>query len=256
MAPIILFHAAFIGPILLLPRRWVWAWLNLLGLAFSALYLTTSPLLGKNSSASDLMVALLFMSVGTAICLALFGRLVFHVLREDNMAMRLDHPATHILHIANGAMIGGVIGLLGASLTEGTDAPIIHAVLVVLSVLPLAFLRHRGLTRLYLFGMALGCAALTFFSLNYPKSVLSSAQIAADDAPFCIYLNQSKRFANGAQDLTFFTFDKGNGDAHAVLIIGSGDATRYGNWSYYQNQFMVPWDLGELPTHLQCPTDH
>ncbi|WP_303396735.1 hypothetical protein [Yoonia sp. 1_MG-2023] len=245
-----------IAPVLLLPWRWVWAWLNFITLGYGAFIIATPPLLGRNSNFADIVVAFLLLSAAVMLGAVFLGRFFFHAHRQRNMTLRLDHPATYILHIANGVVIGCIAGFIGASITAGTNAYIIHAVLILLSALPLAFLRLRGLSKFYFCGMATGCAALAFFNATYPKQVYSSAHAAAGDAPFCIYLNQSKRFAESPQDLTFFTLDKGDWSAHAVLVIGSGDATRYGNWSYYQNQFMVPWYLGELPTHLQCPTDH
>ena len=102
-------------------------------------------------------------------------------------------------------------------------------------------------------GAAFGLVVLTFYSLAYPAKVERSAHAAAQGNPYCIYLNQRRRFTQNNRDLTFLTFDKGNWQAHAILIIEGPDGPRYGNWSYRQGTFMVPWDLHTPEPTLQCP---
>lgn len=60
-------------------------------------------------------------------------------------------------------------------------------------------------------------------------------------------------FATRTRDMTYLTFDKTAHQAHAVLIIETPHGQRYGNWSYMQGRFMVPWDVWVHQPNLKCP---
>ncbi|WP_162617699.1 hypothetical protein [Yoonia maritima] len=256
MTPLIIFHAVILGPALLLPWRWVWAWFNLIALAFSYPLLATSSTLTGRGSTSDTLAFALLLWIVILLCIAAVLRVVFHAMREDDMTMQFDHPIFFLLHLGNGITLGIGAALISAALISGAGAITIHVVLVVLSITPLFFLLYSGVPAIYFGGVAVGGIMLALLSATYPASILSSARATANGEPFCIYLNQSKRFTSNSQDLTFLTFDKGDWTAHAVLIIGSGDTVRYGNWSYHQRQFMMPWDLHTPEPTLQCPANH
>lgn len=256
MTPLIIFHAVILGPALLLPWRWVWAWFNLIALTFSYPLLAATSAYAGGGSISDTLAFALLLWIVILLGIATVLRVVFHAMRDDDMTMQFDHPIFFILHLGNGIIIGIGAALISAALISGAGAIAIHVVLTVLSIIPLFFLLYGGVPAIYFGGVAVGGIMVALLSATYPTKVLSSARITADGEPFCIYLNQSKRFTTNPRDLTFLTFDKGNWTAHAILIIGSGDTVQYGNWSYHQRRFMVPWDLHTPEPTLQCPANH
>ena len=210
----------------------------------------------RGGTISDTLALALLLWIVILLGIVTVLRLVFHAMREDDMLMTFDHPAVFPLHLINSVIMGIAVAIISGELVSEAGGFVTHLLPLSLAGLMLSFIRYGWVPSVYIGGMAAGMIVFTLFSATYPASVLSSARTAADGEPFCIYLNQSKRFTTNRQDLTFFTFDKGDWTAHAILIIGAGDTVRYGNWSYHQRQFMVPWDLHTSEPTIQCPATH
>ena len=252
MATILLIIGVLIGPILFLPWRAMWHWASGLSVLLVALWLFSPRSPAADVSLDDTFAILFYQFIIGLSVIAVIIRLVIRSAQIGSGAMDLTPfamPRTTVFLMGLG-VAARFIALLAGSLAGSTMAVPAHLFLIGLG-LSIGYLWRVTLARAF----AVGLIGLTAYSSAYPLIVQSAARAAANDTPFCIYLNQSRRFATPS-DMTFLTFDKGTWTAHAILIIGTGDDTSYGNWSYRQRQFMVPWDLHTPPPALQCPANH
>ena len=227
-------------------------WVSGLTILLVALWLFSPRSPAHDVSLDDTFAILFYQFIIGLTVIAVIIRLAIRSAQIGSGALDLTPfamPKTTVVLIGLGTA-AFLFGLLAGSLAGSTMAAPAHLILIGLG-LSVGYLWRSAFAK----GFAIGLIGLTALSGAYPLIVQNAARAAANDAPFCIYLNQIRRFAT-PRDLTFLTFDKGTWTAHAVLIVGSGDMTSYGNWSYRQRQFMVPWDLHTPQPTLQCPANH
>src|SRR5690606_6665588 len=81
-------------------------------------------------------------------------------------------------------------------------------------------------------------AVASAFGILYPYIVLKNASLLAQDRPYCIALQKSRRPVESFQDLTFLTMDKLHHEHHAILLVKTaGGISAYG-WSYLKTKFI------------------
>ncbi|MFQ1699433.1 hypothetical protein ACJ5NV_02445 [Loktanella agnita] len=234
----------------------MWVWANVLCLLYGAFTLLLPDLHHNKTSYIDALIALSFMVIVAFSCAALLLRIVMFCATYGGQPLtlpRLKWP--WLLAIGNGVGVAAIIFMLCFTKFGGsTHAILLHFTLIGIGLGAWLISILRGQT--FLAGLAIGLIALTLYSATYPSKIQRSANDAAQGSTYCIYLNEQRRFSGQASDLTFLTFDKSDWQAHAILVIQGPDGPRYGNWSYRQGKFMVPWDLWTPQPTLRCPAAH
>ncbi|PJI93026.1 hypothetical protein BC777_1893 [Yoonia maricola] len=242
-------------PIIVFPMRACWAWMCVLFILSMMVWLDLYLVPQGDKERAWAYAVLFFASLNGLAVTALVLRLLVRWITTkpwwtDGKLGLLEI----LLHTANGVCMGFAIFLPMAAVFEGTGhAYLAHIVPIFVGMVILAFGQSRKLAAIYSWSISLALMASTLASAIYPAVINSSASHQANGERYCIYLNQSWRFAQNAHDLTFLTFGKGTHTAHATLIIEGEDGPIYGNWSYRQSQFMVPWDIRTQPTGHTCP---
>lgn len=240
-----------IGPIFVLPLWLLGSWANIVALAMGLFWMWAPRPPASQDDFGDVFGIFLAVCFATLIGGAILLRLaVRFIAKRPRAAACTNHPMQKIVRVCNGIALALIFVLISKNLA---GAIWVHAGLLILAT-AVGLITWQGMIgNISGWSTVAGLITLTLYSGLYPLQVLGSARHAAQGTPFCIYLNQSQRFMNGYGDLTFLTFDKGDWSPHATLIIGAGDDTRYGSWSYKQGQFMVPWGLWIQVPDLQCP---
>lgn len=235
------------GPILVLPPKQMWLWIN--GLCFLLGWLAVVAIFDPN----DGLALVLGLGLAAFMAITLFLRIVLFLRQNGYAAIG---PSKHnwalALPLVNGAGIAAFLFALMIHMSSGRSWAIpLHVWLGGLAISVLLYGRRS--TRLLPASFGISLIALTVFSTLYPIKVQHAARHVAKGARHCIYLNMRQRFSQNVSDLTFLTFDKSDFWAHAILIIETPDGAQYGNWSYRQGRFMVPWDLHTTRPTLHCP---
>lgn len=240
---------------LFLPWRALWYFTNAMALVIT----TTIWQLMSADQCDHCFIILLIVGelyVIFALVLVIFLIRCGHRAANDLPFYTWQRPnlAEAVLYIANGIWLAVICLLVLGGMFENSDQfGLAHMSALCVAAIFLIFVPVGPVFRIIGITACLGIIGLTGLSAMFGIYVRQNAREAAQDHRYCIYLPPQNRFVDNNRALSFLTLPKSQWQAHAILIIEADDGTRYGNWSYHQKRFMVPWDLHTPRPDLQCP---